>query len=483
MASRALPDLIARVRLDSTGVDSAVGNLIGTFGKANLAMAGVAAGLGLIVVGGKSFIDISEAMQHANGNLKAAVDSYNLALGTSTSTVIDAAKHAAELEKAQSAQVTTQDALLISHNGLTTAQLAYTDAVKKHGASSQEALKASLALQDAQIRYNEALTSAKQATDALTKAQQVQDQVITGATQSLEKVTKAANAFIAANRENISSQAEVLNGFASFIREGETLEATQKAMTLAMNIAAVENISLADAVDKVQGVEAGRAIGLKRLVGVTLEAIPASATLAEKQAIIAHNMDIASASFDHGTDSLTSTQKATNKLSNDWQDLAQRGGPPLIGMMDAVIDRADKIYGGLDALGKNDAWWHNLNNGLVTIAQDMATISSWVDVINGKDLGKLIQTVNGVDTNYPGPTGQGRGGRAGGGPVLPNSVYRIGEQGPETLVMGQQGGYVLPNASASTAGGGVTQHFVINAAGMDVGELAAEVAWRQRFLH
>ena len=46
--ARALPDLVARVRLDSTGVDSALENLVGSFGKANLALAGVAAGLGLI---------------------------------------------------------------------------------------------------------------------------------------------------------------------------------------------------------------------------------------------------------------------------------------------------------------------------------------------------------------------------------------------------------------------------------------------------
>jgi hypothetical protein len=40
------------------------------------------------------------------------------------------------------------------------------------------------------------------------------------------------------------------------------------------------------------------------------------------------------------------------------------------------------------------------------------------------------------------------GGRAAGGPVVPNTVYRVGEHGPEWLVMGASGGLVIP------AGGG-----------------------------
>lgn len=37
------------------------------------------------------------------------------------------------------------------------------------------------------------------------------------------------------------------------------------------------------------------------------------------------------------------------------------------------------------------------------------------------------------------------GGRAGGGPVQPGMAYRVGERGPETLVMGSRGGYINPN--------------------------------------
>lgn len=43
-------------------------------------------------------------------------------------------------------------------------------------------------------------------------------------------------------------------------------------------------------------------------------------------------------------------------------------------------------------------------------------------------------------------------GRASGGPVIPGGVYTVGEQGPETLVMGSRGGYVVPNAGDGGTG-------------------------------
>lgn len=42
--------------------------------------------------------------------------------------------------------------------------------------------------------------------------------------------------------------------------------------------------------------------------------------------------------------------------------------------------------------------------------------------------------------------------RAKGGPVLPGESYTVGEEGPETLVMGDQSGYVIPNGGGSGSG-------------------------------
>lgn len=66
-------------------------------------------------------------------------------------------------------------------------------------------------------------------------------------------------------------------------------------------------------------------------------------------------------------------------------------------------------------------------------------------------------------------------GRAGGGPVLPNSIYRVGEYGPEWLVMGPQGGYVVPSAGPApmpaTASAPVVNQY-IQGSGMNPDQVA-----------
>jgi hypothetical protein len=80
-----------------------------------------------------------------------------------------------------------------------------------------------------------------------------------------------------------------------------------------------------------------------------------------------------------------------------------------------------------------------------------------------KEIDAYIRQLQGipadVSTNvtFTGTVG-GKGGaarvhRASGGPVSAGSVYTVGEQGPETLVMGNQGGSIIPNGAGSGSGG------------------------------
>src|SRR5437868_11532060 len=116
---RALPDLVSRIRVDSSGVDAAMMSLVQSFGKANLALAGVAAGIGILIVGGKSMIDIAEKHDKATRGLEQAVAAYNSEVGKTPPVVAGVAKAAA--------------AMTLEHERVTLAQHAYTDAVKKHG--------------------------------------------------------------------------------------------------------------------------------------------------------------------------------------------------------------------------------------------------------------------------------------------------------------------------------------------------------------
>jgi uncharacterized membrane protein len=54
------------------------------------------------------------------------------------------------------------------------------------------------------------------------------------------------------------------------------------------------------------------------------------------------------------------------------------------------------------------------------------------------------------------------GGRASGGPVLPGMTYMVGERGPEPLIMGRSGGFILPNSGGARAVGGAGGAPVVN---------------------
>lgn len=56
------------------------------------------------------------------------------------------------------------------------------------------------------------------------------------------------------------------------------------------------------------------------------------------------------------------------------------------------------------------------------------------------------------------PGHRGPGGRARGGPVNPGQTYLVGEEGPELLQMGAQGGNVIPNNKIGGGGGEVHVH-------------------------
>lgn len=72
-----------------------------------------------------------------------------------------------------------------------------------------------------------------------------------------------------------------------------------------------------------------------------------------------------------------------------------------------------------------------------------------------RGLASAISGLPGVGGVLGGVLDRLTGGRASGGPVFPGGVYTVGEDGPETLVMGAGGGFVVPGRGA---GGGATTY-------------------------
>jgi hypothetical protein len=244
--------------------------------------------------------------------------------------------------------------------------------------------------------------------------------------------------FIKTNSGAISSLADVTTGYASLVREGIPAKDLTRDMGIALNIAAAEGIPLSDAVGKLQSAEAGRSVGLKKLVGVTLETVPATATLAEKEAILERNMVKAQAAFDGATAAIPPMTQNSNKLSVIWQTLADKDGPSLT---KSITDMENSIIAALPT------WLSWLD----TIGRVSDALQNWQKQSSTSTHNAIFGGVGGFFDRLGSSAHTIQGQFASGGTASPGGAYLVGEKGPELLQMGSQSGNVIPNG-----GGGQT---------------------------
>jgi len=287
--------------------------------------------------------------------------------------------------------------------------------------------------------------------------------------------------FIASNRRFIPNQAEVVDSFAALTRQlGPTGRVTQD-LNLALDLAAIKHISLKDATTALQQAEAGRGRALLTLgiqmkdypvlmesqhqADVKLEAAEKAvekATLAHTAAVKAHGphsaqaqsaavalaaanvklaeahnyaKDRATASAEihdllekklkGGRETTESLQQSMNQLGNVWQTLSERAGPGVTKILAFMIDQFTALVGLIsDAVGK------------------VMDLIDW--------LGKIKLPSISLPFGIGGPSRDSTH-RALGGDALPGRTYTVGESGTETLVMGQQGGYIIPHGGGRAA--------------------------------
>jgi len=149
-------------------------------------------------------------------------------------------------------------------------------------------------------------------------------------------------AFIQANRDFISNNNDVINAWANLTREGVKQKDISHLMSIAMNIQATEGGTLTDAVTKLQQAEIGRNRGLATQVGLVLKAIPAHATLAQKEKIVAENIAAITKAYGDQPPKLDPLVVATNHLKTDWENIAEKYGPDLITQIAGVAEAIDK---------------------------------------------------------------------------------------------------------------------------------------------
>jgi hypothetical protein len=173
--------------------------------------------------------------------------------------------------------------------------------------------------------------------------------------------------FMQTNRDYISSQSDVINSYAQLIRTGLDQTQVQRVMNDALDLAAIKGISYSDAVSALSNAEFGRMRGLIDLGITTAKYTDANGNLVLAQHSVAQSMAEIDARVKAGRDSLTPLQKATNDLSNDWQDLALKAGPPLIDALGWVAKGLDQVLvAGQGA--SNDPFWSGLDSKLTDSA-------------------------------------------------------------------------------------------------------------------
>jgi hypothetical protein len=362
MSDYALPSLVSRIKVDSTGVDQAMMSMAGSFDKAALKMAAAAAGIGLLVIGGKAAVEVTEKHQKAENDLAQAYTSSGTNLG------------------------------------------AY------------------------------------------------QGQI---------------DAFIKSSASYVGSQDDILAGYAELTRAGLTQVQVQRDMNIAIDLAAIKHIPLAEAVGLVDKAEHGRYKGLIDLGIVMKDYIDSQGNVIGGAKNEAGAMDALEQKTAHGRDTLTQTEQAQNRLNHSWEDLANRVGPPILDLITGVANLLDWVVRGLNSIGANKDWNIALSMGfghvqdvLVGVVQGIEKLIAglqWIATNASRIMGGIGSALHGV---IPG--------LASGGPVIPGGIYTVGEHGPETLVMGGAGGQVIPNGGTAPAAAGGTKHYNLTLVGTPV---------------
>ena len=317
------------------GLAEARVGLSGLLGSATLA----AGGLGILAAAGKSMIDIAEQHAHSEANLANAIQDRNAMQqqASDPKAIANVQKAQDNLAKAEQALQLYEDKLSVQRKQLTLPQL---DELRIKN--------------DAVTAAQQKLAAATQAVSQTHQAQRYDSQVLQ------QQITE----FIGTNRDYISSQNDVIDGYAAFVREGVPATDVQTAMNAALDISIAENIPLSQAVELLQAAESGRATGLKRLVGIQLENISATDTEAQKAKTAHDNVELVAAAYHDARKELTPFQSSLDQLSQSWETISIKDAPHFIHALTDVVNyindhglpALDKFTTDLDKLAEDPSW-------------------------------------------------------------------------------------------------------------------------------
>ena len=148
-----------------------------------------------------------------------------------------------------------------------------------------------------------------------------------------------------------------------------------KDMNRALDLAAIKGITVADATQLLIAAEHGRFRGLVDLGIVSAKYVDSSGNIIKANHSAAHAMAELDAKTAHGRDTIIDSKKQWNRLTNDWQDVASRGGPQLEKAISAVEGAVAGVWEAFDKLGKDNKLWGTIDGRLAQIARGTRAIA------------------------------------------------------------------------------------------------------------
>jgi len=186
-----------------------------------------------------------------------------------------------------------------------------------------------------------------------------------------------------------------------------------------------------------------------------LDGVGASKTTEENLNLVGGRTKEAAAAMGDGPDGMTTAITNLTGGIKDFMD--SKSTKDFVKLWDDVATALERVGAALNILHKG--WDLSPFGGVI----DTATAAA-----------KSLSEGGSGTVSLP----HGPGKRAAGGPVLPNSIYTVGEQGPETLVMGSRGGTVIPYGGSGQGAASRVIHLRIDSPivldGREVGRFVKE---------
>lgn len=265
---------------------------------------------------------------------------------------------------------------------------------------------------------------------------------------SFDDVKGKVEDFIQTNKAYIDNQYDVITAAGQAVRAGNNQTDTLRLLNDALDLAAIKHESVGDAMTSLIKTEAGNSKSLKDL-GITTEeynAIMKDKLLTNEQK---HHdlLALIETKTKDGKKSTDDLKQSQDKLNTDWQDFTTTIAPQVVegqkGINDALDTGVQILELTAQLLDKLPAAYANLSSDQLSASEAAAKARGLGSAGTGPS-----------PTAGTAPTGgivRRQAARAAGGPVSPGEVYTVGEQGPETLVMGSQGGTVVPNGAGGSS--------------------------------